>query len=131
MSLQKQQHGTIIDGVAANAAAASRTTTLNVASASSVGFGVAISWAAASSIDVQLYKSADGGSNYERVGSIAIAAGTGTVSDYTASKAVTADDTMWIDLDVTNATHVQIIVGATGGGASDLLTVRACSSSWA
>ena len=130
MSLQKNKHGTVIDGIAANAAEASRTAVIDVHSASSIGFDVSLVWAAASALTVQLYKSADGGVTYARVPSIAVASGTGTLSDYTASLAVSADDSTYLDLDVSNATHCMIIVGATGGGASDLISVRACSSSW-
>ena len=130
MSLQQQQRGSIIDGIAASAAEASRTAICNVASADSIGFGIDLAWVAATAITVQLFKSADGGVTYQRVPSLDISSGTGTASDYTVSKGVSATDTLWVDLGVGNATHVKIIVGATGGGATDLITVKACSSSW-
>ena len=130
MSLQQQQHGAIIDGVAANAAEASRTAVCLVKSASEIGFGISLTWGAATALTVQLFKSADDGNTYQRVPSLDILSGTGTASDYTVSKAVTATDTLWVDTGVGNATHVKIIVAATSGGAGDLITVVACSSSW-
>jgi hypothetical protein len=129
MSLQKQTVTPTISGVAANAAEASRTQEVSTRHAASIGFGIDLTWAAASAITVQLFKSADG-TNYERVPSLSIDTGTGTASDYTVSKAVSASDTLWVDLDCENAVSVKIIVGATGGGAADLLTVRPCTSSW-
>jgi hypothetical protein len=130
MSLQKQQHTDKIDGVSATAAESSRTLTLNVTSASSVGFGIALDWVAATSVSWKLYKSTDGGATYFRVPSISIVSGVGTVNDYSPDNAVSGDESWCVDLNVENATHCRIIVAATGGGATDLLTVTACSSSW-
>lgn len=129
MSLQKETVAVTIDGVAANAEESSRTQEVRTRHASSVGFGIDLTRVAASAISVTLYKSADG-TNYERVPSLEIDTGAGTASDYTITKTVTGNDTLWVDLDCENCLKVKIIVSATGGGATDLITVRPCTSSW-
>jgi len=125
MPWEVEQYGTKLDGVAANAAEASRTVEIDVADREEILFVFGLVWAAASAMTVQLYKSADGGTTYGRVESIAITAGTGTASDYTVNNAVSGNETIAVDLNVRNCTHVKAIFGATGGGASDLLTVQA------
>jgi hypothetical protein len=129
MSLQKETAPVTISGVAANAAEASRTQEVSTRFASQVGFGISLTRVAATAINVALYKSANG-TDYHRVSSLAIDTGTGTASDYSVSKTVSGDDTLWVDLACEDAVSVKIIVSTTAGGATDLLTVRPCTSSW-
>lgn len=116
----------VIDAVAANAAEASRTAEINCINTEFLGLGISIDWAAASALNAQLYKSPDGGTTWYHVHSISVSAGTGTLSEYTATHAVTADDSYYLDLDVRNCTDVKVVLSATGGGATDLLTCQVC-----
>jgi hypothetical protein len=118
-----------LTSVAANAAEASRTLVINLNShgryRTSALLVYSLTRVAATAMTVQLYKSADGGTTYGRVPSLAISAGTGTASDYTVSKAVSGSDTMAIDVDVSNCTHLKAIFAATTGGADDKITITA------
>mgnify|MGYP001234813879 CR=1 FL=1 len=128
--LNIEKHGAVLDGVAANAAEASRTAELVVRHASAVTFTVHLTQSAASALTATLYKSVDDGSNYAQVHSVSIASGTGTASEYSVTESVAGSDTLCVDLDVSAATHVKIIVSATDGGEDDLITVYAGSGVW-
>lgn len=119
-----------LTSVAANAAAASRTLEIATTDVESLGFAVQLVRVAATSIDVTLWKSADDGTTYSRVPSTSVVSGTGTSKDYTQTKAVSGDDTLWVDVDVGAATKVKFIAGATTGGASDLISVQVSGKVW-
>ena len=128
--LEVEKHGTILDGVAANAAESLRTAVVAVPHDSDITFTIALTWGAATALNAALYKSVDGGVTYARVHSVSISSGTGTMSEYTVTETVTGNDDMAVDLACKACTHVKIIVSAAGGGAADLLTVKAGSAQW-
>jgi len=116
-----------LSGVASNAAEASRTCEINVEHAESITFVYSLSWVAATAMTAQFYLSPDDKTTYGRVMSVAVSAGAGVSSDYSWSHDVTASDAVAITVDCRNATHIKGIFAATGGGATDLITVVAGS----
>ena len=128
MACEKSRKGAVIDGVAANAAESERTAIIDARVADNIGLSVEITQSAASAVSAAIYKSANNGASFARVPSISISSGAGTARDYTLTKAITGSDTVWMDIDTRNCDYVKVIVSATGGGASDLLTVYAIAS---
>ena len=126
MGLQKNLH-VLLDGVAANAAEASRTAEVNVINSASIGFSMSTTRVAHTAISMTIFKSADGGTTYARVPSVAVSAGAGTASDYTVTKTTAVSDTLWIDTGCESCTNVRVVCSATAGGATDLITLKACS----
>lgn len=125
-SHSKVSLGTLLNGVAANAAAASRTAEIDCTTFSNLGLTVALTRVAATALLVSLYRSYDGGTTYGLIQSGALGAGgVDTLSDYSMSKDVSSGSVS-IDLgpfDMRNADKFKIVVSTTAGGASDLITV--------
>lgn len=115
--------GTPVDGVAANAAAALRTATLDVIRFAQLAVVIDLSQSAATALTMTMAASVDGGTTYGDVQSMSVSSGTGTLSDMTWTKAVSGDVTITLDLPVVAYSNVQLVFAATGGGASDLITV--------
>lgn len=114
----------LLNAVAANGAAATRTFEIDTTEADSLLLVYALAYVAGTVMKIDLYKSPDGGTTYGLVQSIAVAAGTGTLSDYVPTKAVAAaSKSIALDLDVRNCDKVKGVCSVTTGGASDLITV--------
>lgn len=126
MAFAKFSKGRSLSGVAANAGESSRTITLvgdEMKRALDAGVCVSLSKrTAATAITVAIYKSANGGRSWGAVPALGLA-GTGVAAakDYSISKAVTAVDSIFVDVNIRNCDGLKIVVGATGGGAGDLL----------
>lgn len=117
--------GTLLNQVGANAAAASRTATIDLSELRirRLCGTVTLSHSAATSLTLQVKLSADGGTTYALVQSQQIAAGTATLSDYLQSKAVSGDDGFAFHVDCEGFTHAQLIVAAPSGGGLDVITL--------
>jgi hypothetical protein len=129
MRLQKQQvpASALIDGIAANAGVPALTFVLPVPYAARASFTAVLTWAAATDLTLELYESVDGGLTYGRIQSIAVAAGTGTMSDYKPTKATGgAGLSIAANVNTESCTHIKGIVAAASGGANDLITVKGC-----
>jgi len=125
----RQDYGTLLDAVAANAAEASRTQIINVVGQANCSLLAWITRVAASALTVTIAASLDDGTTYGDIQSMSVSGGTGTLSDMTWSKAVSADKGIIIDLPVAAYTHIKVIIGGTGGGATDKLTLQASAVS--
>lgn len=125
--------GTLIDAVAANAAAGSRTATIDLgklhtasgAQRTPVLFRgtIVLARVAATNVSVQFSLSIDGGTTYGRQQVINMAAGTGILSDYTPTKTGSTDHSFDLQLDVRCATHLRVVVAAAAGGSTDYLSL--------
>jgi len=117
----------LLDGVAANAAEALRTVSVTFDEIESVRCTVALDHTAASALTVQVYRGHvddDGAVQYGLVQSGALASGTSTLSDYTLSKSVSGDVSIEIGPFWTgDSKGIRFVVAATGGGASDLISL--------
>ena len=79
---------------------------------------------AASAVLVKVDGTNDSGTTWFPVQSVSIAAGTGTLSDYVASKAVSGADTFEARFDL-NFQQCRIRVSGTSGAAGDVVSVSA------
>jgi hypothetical protein len=79
---------------------------------------------AATDVKINVDASNDSGTTWFPVQSVAIAAGTGTMSDYTATKAVSAADTFEARFDL-SFQLCRIRVSGTSGAAGDVVSVSA------
>jgi len=131
MAIFKHLFPNTISSVAATAAEASRSATIDVRTlgAESVGFAIKLTRVAGTALVATIWKSADGGSTSARVPSMSTASGAATANDYTVTKSISTsgEHTMWQDVPCLNCTHVKLVVGVTGGGTSDLISVDACA----
>jgi hypothetical protein len=118
----------LLDGVALNAVAASRTFTL-----ATVGFGKVtvqanLTRTAATDLRLTCTASLDEGASYGSVTSTSIAAGTGTVSAYVDVFAVSGSANVLLEYDVRTYDKLRCVVSGTSGGANDLITIYAIGS---
>jgi hypothetical protein len=120
--------GAALTNVPANAAAASRTMTLKTVEAKHLALVVNLKHVAASAITITVRSRVVAGGLWGRTHSLAIAAGTVTLSPVTYSLAVAADTELAIEIPVPSWVEVQIVIGATGGGATDLISAQATGS---
>ena len=80
-------------------------------------------WAAASDVQFYLEHSPDG-TNWAREQSVAIAAGTGTLTDYTYVRAVSAADAWFVPIPITMDGNYRLqFTGTSADGATDAVTV--------
>jgi hypothetical protein len=117
--------GKYLSAVPANADAALRTLTLNVRDCATVL--VVFNWtkvASGTAMTITARKRAHTAGLWGKVPSMAINAGTGTVTDFTWSKPVTGSDTVAIDIPTFPAVELELVFGVTGGGATDLINVQ-------
>ena len=124
-SHKMQRLGTLLDEVAGNAAAASRTFEIDCTVFDQVGLTVVYTQSAGTAVTIQLYRSYDGGTTWGRIQAGALgASGTDSVSDYTISNAVSGNESYDIGpIDMRLADRLKCVVGVTNGGASDKITV--------
>ena len=133
MSNMVKQLGTLMDAVLATADASARTVEIafednhgnSVRSAEVIRFTAILDYTAATALAFAAYTSLNGGDNWGRVEASNLAAsGVGTLVDYVPTKASGSGD-LSIDLqfDVRCCTHFKITLTATGGGASDKLSL--------
>jgi len=132
--------GTLLNAVAANGAAATRTATISFKDDNSTDAAptfnrspqllrmtAVLTRVAATALTVDLYTSVDGGTTYGRVQSIAVSAGVGVLSDYTPTRTESANMSLDLQIDTRGATHAKVVLSATAGGATDLLTLIGAS----
>ena len=89
--------------------------------------GVTLEYTYNAATDVSMYVeySIDGGSTWFRGQDISVSSGTGTSSDASWVKSVSADDDWIWTLNLDAAGHARLVFDATGATASDLLTCKA------
>ena len=122
-----EERGVVLSAVAANAVAATRTFTVTNTGGSG---GMLILWAnftwsAASAVTMTCSASNDAGATLYALQDGATAAGVQTLTDAVKSKAVTASKKWPMRFDILGFSFVSCVYAATGGGASDLMTMRA------
>jgi hypothetical protein len=115
----------VLNAVALNAAAASRTFVLTVAGLSKVTIQVDLTRDAATDLSLTCSVSLNGGSSYAQLHSTSVAAGVGTMSAYSDVKAGTASVNVPFEYDVRTYDKIRCTVAGTSGGAADLVTVYA------
>jgi len=126
----KWRHGTKLDGVAATAAETSRTVEITdgMEDATSAGIGVSLAWSSGTAIVVTVWKSADVGSTWYKVPALSsLGDGSFDALDYSVTKSVVGDDSLWIDVDARNCNALKYVVEVSGGGAGDLITSQVCT----
>ena len=115
----------ILETVAANAAAASRTAIINLdKNYSHVLVTLETSRSAHTAAVLTAKKSTDGGTNYANITSQSISAGAATVSNYVETYTQSSDISIVREYDVRGADNFSLLVALTTGGASDTMTVR-------
>ena len=118
--------GTVLNAVACNASAGTRTWTAT--SGSGAGFGLAafqfdFTYNAATAVTWTCFGSLDGGTTYAELQSCSVSSGTCTSTDAVWSKAVSAsDDWIW-RVDFLGLSDIKCTLACTGGGASDTTIV--------
>ena len=115
-------------GLSAVTLAAERTSnTINCEGMSQLSLQIEYTYSAATRVDVNIETSLDpaGSLTWALEHTEAIAAGAVTLSPEDYQKAVSASVNLTIHKPI-NARHVRVKISSTGGGASDLATVKAC-----
>lgn len=122
----------LLNNVAANAAAGSRTVTIETAGYVHVTWQVNLTRATATAITVTCTASEDGGATYANIPGMNTDGTTGTLKPFTwryigadPSGALVGNDSTIIKMDVSDYDWIACIFSATGGGGSDLLRVSA------
>jgi len=118
----------LLVAVPSNAAAALRTFTINTGTFVKATIQIDYVWAAGTAVTVACSGSLNQGATYARITSTAVAAGTGTVTPYTDSRAVTASENFLLEYDVRTYDRLQCVVAVTGGAAGDTITVYASAT---
>lgn len=118
-----QRKRKVLSSVPLNAAAASRTFTVQVSGYSLLRVLVVLDRTAATDLQLAGSGSLDDGDTFGRVVATSVTAGTGTNTDYTDAKAVSGDDTLLVTYDVRGLDVFRGVVSGTDGGASDLVDV--------
>jgi hypothetical protein len=118
-----------LNGVAANAAAGSRTFECAVGGYSKLSLWVdVVEVGAITAIVVTCSASPNGGTTYAQLTSTSVSGGTGTVVAYSDSYATTASATVLFEYDVRTYDYFKCTVDVTGGGASDTITAYATAA---
>ncbi len=115
----------VLDGVAADAAEASRTITLPTHGMSRLVLQVEFTRSAGTAVTLTPSYSLDDGANYCRMTSTTISLGTGTLSQYTDSRTTSSTESFGVTYDVAGMDYFKVVFAVTSGGSSDLLTVLA------
>jgi hypothetical protein len=113
----------LLNGVAGNAAAALRTFTVDTSTFVKLTLQVNYVWSTGTAVTMTCSGSLDQGNTYASLTSTSIAAGTGTVSPYVDSYAVTASANFLLEYDVRTYDRIRCVAGCTGCGANDSLTI--------
>jgi hypothetical protein len=118
----------LLEGVAMNAAEASRTATVNTGNVyRKLRVAVFFTYSAATAVTVQFKCSIDG-TNYATLQTRDCLSGTCSDYDWTDSKDPDdADADYLLEYDAGGCDSVQLVVGSTGGGASDTFNLQAAA----
>lgn len=114
----------VLNAVAGNASAATRTVTINSELAySEVNFQVDVTEGGTITAATVTFTCSLNGTTYGDVDTVE-PAGSGTVNQYTGTwtKAITASGVVLFDFDISGCRKAKFIFGLTGGGASDAMT---------
>lgn len=124
----------VLEAVALNASAATRTITTQVGTLGQGGNGdgfakllvvIDYTYSAATTVTVLPSCSQDGGSTYGQETSTAIASGAGTVSAYSDTYTTgAASKILRLGYDVSGCTHYKLVFGGASADASDLVDVQ-------
>lgn len=123
----------LLEAVALNGAAATRTVTLSLADLNHANRGfekvvvvIDYTYGAATAVTVTPTLSIDGGTTYGSETSTSISSGTGTVSVYSDSYTTGAANALLrLSYDVAGCTHLKLVIAGTGANGSDLVDVQA------
>ena len=113
-----------LTAVAANAAASARTLTIDTRQVDKLGICLTLTRIAATALTLTALFRAHAGGAQAKVGTITISGGTITFADGTWTKAVSGNDSMALELPCLPFAEVELVMAATGGGATDLLTLE-------
>lgn len=117
----------LLEGVALNAAAASRTITLTLKKKwSKTRVSVFFTRTAATTVTALMSCSIDG-TNYAPVQARRIASGVATLNDLVDTKNVSGNDIFMAEYDVRGCQKAQVLFGGAGAGGSDTVNVQAVS----
>lgn len=113
----------LLDGVALNAAAATRTIEVTTGrNFAKLVLFTDFNRSAATTVTIEPYCSPDG-TLYFRLQSRAVASGTGTLSDYTDSNAVSGNEDFYTEYDARSCEKMKFIYAGASADGSDLVTV--------
>ena len=116
----------LLNAVASNAAAASRTFTIDTAGWAKTVLQVNYVYNAGTAVTMTCTASLDGGTTYASITSTSISAGAGTVTAYVDTFAISAASANFLlEYDTRVYDHLKCVAAVTGGGASDTITVYA------
>ena len=119
----------LLNAVAANAAAASRTFEIDVTGWVKATIQVDYIYTAGTAVTMTCTGSLNQGLSYASLTSTAITAGTGTVTAYVDSFAVAAASANFLlEYDVRTYDKLKCVAAVTGGGAADTITVYAAAT---
>jgi hypothetical protein len=114
-----------LTNVPANAAAAARTLTLNTREVTQLSLVVNLTRVAATDVSITMRVQLLGSTLWGAQHALSIAAGTVTLSPATYVRAVAGDAEILIEMPVSRYGAVEFVFVATGGGATDLISVAA------
>lgn len=132
----------LLSGVALNAAAASRTVDVQMATPGSpahaptfaydsVTFDVQYTFGTATQVNIACFSSNDAGLTYSPIQAQDLTNGADTFTDYLPKKATGgASMSFSFYLPNRNYTNIRVVFSGTGAGAGDLITVKANAGSW-
>ena len=115
--------GSLTD-IAANAAAGDRTLTIDTSGYSGLSIVINLTWVAATDLTMVVRARSVASGLWGVQHSMAIAAGTVTLSPVTYTRPVSADAEVLIELPVAKYAAVELLFAAPGGGATDLISVQ-------
>jgi hypothetical protein len=80
-------------------------------------------------LTVTVFKSADGGVSYGKLPAFAYSGSGGSYSaaDYSITKDITGDDSLWVPVDMQDANAVKVVVESNTASADDAVAIKACS----
>lgn len=123
------QHCKLLDAVAANAAAASRTFEIDTAGWVKATIQVDYVYSAGTAVTLTCQGSLNQGTSYASITSTSVGAGTGTVTAYVDSFAISAASANFLlEYDVRTLDRLKCVAAVTGGGANDKVTVYAAAT---
>jgi len=119
----------LLNAVAATAAAASRTVTIATTGRVKATLQVDYVYSAGTAVTATCTGSLNQGTSYASLTSTSVAAGTGTVTPYVDSFAISAASANFLlEYDVRTYDRLKCVFAVTGGGAGDTLTVYAAAT---
>jgi hypothetical protein len=118
----------VLDGAALNAAAASRTFTLDVSGMSVVSIQIDLTRTAATDLQLTCLASLNGGVSYGEISSTSVSGGTGTMTAYHDVFPLSANHNLIFDYYVGTKDNLKCTVSGTSGGANDTIDVYAVSA---